>query len=344
MHEYIEVQFRRNGRGFRVARQISGGFEFDEPDPPTRKIDLGFAPYDAGTRYRMDHIRQVKGWGAEEFRLRVSVEDGALVIRGDDEFSLPEGFYNVTANVSGASVGKLPGRVEVTHDGHGDVLIDLEFDDRDIVVDLSNADDMILTLLGASTIDGEAAIDWVSDDNVRPTKRACVLNLLANLRVFPSVSDPLIADATCLFKSLDERCYAEVSTTFFDRVSELSEEVDNRVYPEGRPYAPIHALLIGAIGNFEAAAEGLFTESGLLSFRAEGSPSLQMVIATPTSPYQSRFVDLDLDLGNPLQDIAGLIVHIGELLNGEPTNHLDLRKKLAKGKAAPYLYYKVVSP
>jgi len=68
-----------------------------------------------------------------------------------------------------------------------------------------------------------------------------------------------------------------------------------------------------------------------------------MVIATPNTPFQSRFVDLDLDLGNPLQDVAGLIVHIGELLNGQPTNHLDLRKKLSKGKAAPFLYYNVVS-
>jgi hypothetical protein len=344
MHEYIEVQFRRNGKGFWIARQISGGFEFEESDPPTRKIDLAFAPFDDGTRYRMDHIRQVKGWGPEEFRLRVSAEDGALVIRGDDEFSLPEGFYNVTANVSGASVRKMPGRVEVVHNGHGEVVIELALDDRDIEVDLSNADDKILTLLCASTIDGEAALDWVSDDDVRPTKRACVLNLLANLRVFPSVSDPLIVDATCLFKSLDERCYAEVSTTFFDRVSELSQDEDSSVYPEGQPHALIHALLIDAIGKFEAAADGLFPVSGLRSFRAEGSPSLQMVIATPTAPYQSRFVDLDLDLGNPLQDVAGLIVHIGELLNGDPTNHLDLRKKLAKGKAAPYLYYRVVSP
>jgi hypothetical protein len=53
MHEYIEVQFRRNGKGFRIARQVSGGFEFEESDPPTRTIDLGFALFDDGTRYRM---------------------------------------------------------------------------------------------------------------------------------------------------------------------------------------------------------------------------------------------------------------------------------------------------
>jgi hypothetical protein len=343
MHEYIEVEFLRNGKSFPLKRQTAAGFEFEERDPPTRTIDLGFAPYDDGTKYRIAHIRQVKGWGPEEFKLRISVEDGVLVIRGDDEYSLPEGFYNITAMVSGANVRKLPGRAELKHDNHATVTIDLEIDDRTIDVDLSRADPDILNLLGASTIDDQSAIDWVENDDIRPTRRACVLNLVANLRVFPTLSDPLLKETTCLFKSLDERCYAECSTEFFDRVSALSEEEDNSVYPEGPPYAPIHALLIEAIGQFDPDAAGIFTDKGLLSFRAEGSPSLQMVIATPSTPFVARFVDLDLDLGNPLQDLAGLVVHIGELLNGQPTNHLDLRATLAKRKAGPYLYYKVVS-
>src|SRR5262245_47937591 len=104
MHEYIEIQFRRRDQRFRLTRQTSGGFEFDESDPPTRTIDLGFAPSETITEYRMNRIRQVKGWTSEEFRLRVSVEDGSLVVRGDDEYSLPEGFYNVTANVEDAKL------------------------------------------------------------------------------------------------------------------------------------------------------------------------------------------------------------------------------------------------
>ena len=50
---------------------------------------------------------------------------------------------------------------------------------------------------------------------------------------------------------------------------------------------------------------------------------------------------LDLDLGNPLQDVLGFVVHMGELLDGKPTNHLELRKALAKSKAGGFLYYKV---
>ena len=59
---------------------------------------------------------------------------------------------------------------------------------------------------------------------------------------------------------------------------------------------------------------------GLLSFRGEGAPSLQIVIA-----------------------IVGFVVHMGELLSGKATCHLDLRKRLAKTTARDFLYYKVVS-
>ena len=55
-----------------------------------------------------------------------------------------------------------------------------------------------------------------------------------------------------------------------------------------------------------------------------------------------KLADLFVVDGNPLQDIAGFIVHMGELVGGDPTNHLDLRKKLAKTAAGEFLYYKVV--
>ena len=80
MHEYIEIQFRRNGKPFRIARQIEHGFEFQEADPPTRTIDIGFAPAEDGTRYRLQRIRQIKGWDAQHFELNISVEDGRTVV------------------------------------------------------------------------------------------------------------------------------------------------------------------------------------------------------------------------------------------------------------------------
>jgi hypothetical protein len=136
-----------------------------------------------------------------------------------------------------------------------------------------------------------------------------------------------------------------VAPALYTRVFELSETHD-KFYPEGHPTAKIHEELFPAITAFDGAAAGLFARDGLWSFRAEGGPSLQMVIARPSSSYPSEFADIDLDLGNPLQDVAGLIVHIGELLTGKPTNHLDLWSTLRKKSKAtsPYIYYEVRTP
>ncbi|HET9371253.1 MAG TPA: hypothetical protein VFO19_13425 [Vicinamibacterales bacterium] len=343
MHEYIEIQFRRNDKRFRLDRQVENGFEFDEPDPETRRISLGLAPRDAVTRYRMDHIRQIQGWSAGEFKLKVAVEDGSLVIRGHDRYSLPEGFYDVTVSVDGAKAKMRTGRVRVPHDDHAQTDCELSFDDRTIEVDLASSDPMIASVLAASQLDGRSGLDWVMDTGIRPTRRACVLNLLASLRVFPTLSAPLLSDIDRLFVSLDDRCYARTLPSLFTRVSDLANHHD-KVYAEGRPHAAVHRLLLPAIGAFDSAAIGLFVDDGLASFRAEGSPSVQLVVATPTTSYPFNFAELDLDLGNPLQDLVGLTIHIGELLDGKRTNHLDLRRKLAAGKAKEFLYYKVVNP
>jgi hypothetical protein len=344
MHEYIEIQFKRRGKAFRLKRQTHEGFEFEEADAPTRTIDVGFRPFDEGTRERMKRICRVKGWPESEFRIWPATEEGSLVLRGDDEFSLPEGFYVVTTNVSDAKTKKTtPRRVEVPHDGHGLVVIELETDERTIDVDLDDLDPKMKAVLEASEIDGLPGLEWVASDDIRPTRRACALNLLASLRVTPTLSAPLIEHVSLFFLGKDDRTYARVSPSFLHTVAALGESHD-KFFPEGRPHAPVHDLLIPAIDAFDLPARGLFKAADLLSFRAEGGPSLQMVIAQTRPPLDRCYVDFDLDLGNPLQDVAGFIVHIGELLDGNPTNHLDLRRKLRNGKAGQFIPYTVVGP
>jgi len=343
MHEYIDVRFRRKNKPFRVKRQTASGIEFDETDPISRTITIGFAAADEITRYRVSRIAQVKDWGSGQFQLRISVEDGSIVLRGDDEDSLPEGRYHVTVNVSDAQVDNVSRAVVVPHDDHAELELDLTTDERTIDVDLVDADADILRVLDASVLDGQPARKWVANSDFRPTRRACVLNLLASLRVTPLVSTPLIGDVQRLFRAREERAYAVVERSLFSTVSDLSDRDDRPFYREGRPNAPIHKELLDAVWAEEPPTKAVFTDEGLRSFRAEGAPSLQLVMSTPQANFAHTFLDADLDLGNPLQDVAGLIVHLGELLNGTPTNHLDLAGKLSKGKAKPYLYYRVAS-
>ena len=67
---------------------------------------------------------------------------------------------------------------------------------------------------------------------------------------------------------------------------------------------------------------------------------MQTVIATPPAGFAHTYAEFDLDMGNALQDLEGFVVHMIELTDGKPTNHLDLRDKVAK-KAGRFLYYDI---
>ena len=136
----------------------------------------------------------------------------------------------------------------------------------------------------------------------------------------------------------NDRAYMRVDRAFLERVEDLVLDPARRFYREGPPAARIHGRLLDEI---PAAERPGFTR--LISFRGEGKPSLQMVIAVPPVASPHTYAEFDLDLANPLQDVLGFIVHMGELLDGKPTNHLDLRKSLAKTKAKDFLYYTVAA-
>src|SRR4051812_36574412 len=83
MNEYIEVEFRKpGGQRLRVKRQVTGGIEFEEPDPIERTVGLQLNGRSAATELRMRRIAQVKGWELGQFKLTISVEDGNIVLRG----------------------------------------------------------------------------------------------------------------------------------------------------------------------------------------------------------------------------------------------------------------------
>ena len=140
-----------------------------------------------------------------------------------------------------------------------------------------------------------------------------------------------------------ERAYARVDREFLSLLEDLASDPKRPFYREGRPVDDMHKRLVESIPKEDRQ---LFSADRLLSFRGETKgrgPSLQAVVAEPPAGCDFAYADIDLDLGNALQDIAGFIVHMGELVGGEPTNHLDLREKLAKTSAEPYLYYKLAS-
>jgi len=68
---------------------------------------------------------------------------------------------------------------------------------------------------------------------------------------------------------------------------------------------------------------------------------MQLCAAIPPATMASDrvCVDADIGLGNPLWDLEGLIIHIGELIDPSRKDHLALRDKLAGTASDEFLYY-----
>jgi len=154
------------------------------------------------------------------------------------------------------------------------------------------------------------------------------------------VGAPLVALVDHVFFVGSDRMYAKADRTLLDTIEMLVLDPKKPFYAEGKPNAPIHGRLLSALPE-PPDVKMRFTN--LSSFRGEGKPSMQAVLAVPPPDLPHTYAEFDLDLGNPLQDVLGFFVHVGELLDGKPTNHLDMRKTLAKTKASDFLCYTVVS-
>src|SRR5882672_3075537 len=125
MNEKIEVGLRKNGRPLRIRRQVPEGIELDEREP-------------------MRIIGRINGWPPGEFRLRTSVEDGRLVLRGAaNEHSLPEGDYELRLQIEEASISNRNRFVTVEHNGTGQLTADVTMDDRNIAVRFDDWDPRI---------------------------------------------------------------------------------------------------------------------------------------------------------------------------------------------------------
>ncbi|RPH54318.1 MAG: hypothetical protein EHM89_18720 [Acidobacteria bacterium] len=339
MNEFIEVRFQKNDKRLRVKRQRPGGIEFDEHDPLERTVGIEFGARDEITRVRMDSIRRIQGWQPGEFKLKMSGEGGSIVLRGANEHALPDVRYKIRLQIEEAKTPRAQ-MATVDHDGSALVTIDVEMDDRTVNVDLTAADATILALLERSRVDGAAGSEWVADTARRPTRQACLLNLIASLRTRPTMAAPLLKLVERIFFVANDRMYAKVDRRMVDVLQDLADDPDRPFFAEGTPHAAIHGRLLTEMPE-PPEVRARFTD--LFSFRAEGKPSMQVVVAVPPADLAHSYAEFDLDLGNPLQDVVGFFVHIGELLDGKPTNHLDMRKSLAQTNAGRFLYYTVVS-
>jgi hypothetical protein len=344
MNESFILRIRRAGKAFPIDRSTSEGLVFgNETDARPRKWSLGFWPRSEITKYRTDRIRTLRGWAAGEFKLKLRHLDGALRFEGDDPDALPSGHYYLRLQIDGLKTlgGRL--RLDLEEGEETSLKIDVEADRRQIALttEVDEFDPDILRALRSqdSKVDGLAIGDWLEASNPRASRKACLLNLMAKLRVSPDPKNAMVNHVTSIFFVDVDRIYAAVQKQFHDRLTTLANDPKKPFYREGRPHAAIHERLLTSITDkgLEPDVAGYTLES----FRQEGRTCLQAVVAIPPNGGGRYYADLDLDLGNSLQDVAGFLIHMAEVADRRPTDHLDLQKQLAKGATGKFLYYRV---
>ncbi len=346
MNEAFRLRLVRDGQFWPITSLSSDGIVLsNEHDAFPRTLTLEFDARSQVTAYRMNRVRQLNGWSAWTFQLHGTLLDGGFYFTGSDPLSLPGGNYwaRITVTDLKTSSKRLPLDI---NDGQADAVLEapVQMDPRSISLTtaFTDFDPQILAVLQAqgSTIDGLTIDQWLASNDPRANRKACLLNLMAKLRTAPTAKAPLISYVNSVFFAGTERVYCEVRSELFPPLQALAADPDKPFYYEGTPTSTMHLKLLERI---EALGLGQASDYRLHSFRQEGKPSMQAVVAVPKSGTGSRFADFDIDLGNPLQDADGFIIHMGELASGAPTDHLSLRAKLAKGALKEFLYYRLTT-
>ena len=343
MNEAFQLRLRRNGRTWPIDAFSGDGIVLNnERDAFPRSVTVEFDARSEVTRYRMNRIRQLKGWRGWQFNLKVTLVDGMLTFAGDDQDSLPGGAYWLRVSI--ADLETPSGRLKVDiADGQPDARVDVDVaaDPRSIRVrTFGDFDPQILAVLQApgSSLDGQPIDTWLASAGTRPNRKACLLNLMAKLRTVPQPTAPLITDVRNIFFCGTERVYGQVNPNLSTRLQALADDPGQPFYAEGDPTSPTHLKLLDHI---ESRGWGNREDYTLRSFRQEGRTCMQVVVATPAVGSGPFCADFDIDLGNPLEDVDGFVVHMGELALGGDTDHLELHDALAKGAMKDFLYYTV---
>lgn len=345
MNEGFSIRLRRGGQTWPIdSLTKDDGLIFDnEVDAFPRSLTLEFDGDNAATTYRMNRVRDLRGWNAGVFNLNLTVKDGMLFASGVDPDALPSGYYWFRLTIDDVIIPAKDVHLHLEEDTSDTVVtVDVKTDPRDVELTepIDDFDDEIKRIIQSpdSHADTLAIPDWLDDSDPRPSRKACLLNLMAKLRTAPTAGDPLITTVNSVFFCGNERIYARVTPSLFVRLQALADDPDRPFYAEGPPTSSMHQKLLASI---ETHGWGSQANYELWSFRQEGHPSMQIVCATPTIGGLPFCADLDIDLGNPLQDLEGFAIHMGELIGNGATDHLDLWKKLSKGATKNYLYYDI---
>jgi len=344
MDEKIVVHFENDGTPMKVQSfSREEGIAFDKPkDASPLNIAFGLQSLLPG---RLDPVRLRHDWRNREFGLDATVEDGSWVLSGfnGDREGLPFGVYDITVEVESYTFRNSGQRVVLKQGKQVEISLNAQPDARRIQLQ-DNFDAATATLLGKSAVDGQPVAQWLASGTPREARKACLLNILTKL-----AAPPMPGARKSLTSRFEGLHFAEVDRIYGAASPALKTDLDGFVAKkgwvfEGRPTASIHQKVVrDALKRFKTDLAGKKLEDfSLSSYRQGGRNSLQVVVAEPKFEHPAVYADLDIDLGNPLWNLDGFIVHLGELIDSGRTDHFSLHEKLNKGDTEDFVFYQIV--
>ncbi len=343
------VRFESGSTPLNVTRfNAERGIVFDtHPDASPLNVGIGMQPR---LPKLLEPVRNRNGWQAGEFRLHAEAASGGLRLSGyaQDPKNLPAGIYDVSFEVESYTFTDAFQTVEIPKSGEAQVTLHEQPDPREVKLHENFDPDNVPVLKDAkSLLDGNSVRDWLDDGAVRENRKACLLNVLAKL-LAPRPA-PAAGNETPLTDEVRHVCFADVDRIYAAVRPELSQRMEVLkasklwVKEKGKLH-PTHERLKDFMVSHGIITEDEKKRYRLVSYRQGGRNCLQIVLAIPPEGFRDPtllYADIDIDLGNPLWDIEGLVVHLGEVLDSGRTDHLKLHDKLLEGEAAKYVYYDV---
>ena len=212
MNESLLLRFESEGQPLAIRSfRKKQGLIFDKHrDASPLNIAIGMQPV---WPKLLDRVRKRRDWRNKQFCLDSVLDSGCIRLSGykGDKYGLPSGVYDVTVEVEGYRF-KNDGwqRVTLKEGQQTTMTLQEEPDPRQIQL-RPGIDELTSKVIDhpQSIIDDEQLKLWLDNPIPRAARKACLLNILAQLRVPPAPrSRPLTTKLNYLFFADVDRIYA----------------------------------------------------------------------------------------------------------------------------------------
>jgi len=307
MDESLLLRFESVERPLNVTDFTSAeGITFDEnPEASPLNIAIGLKPLLPSL---LGPVQLRHNWSDGRFVLDAAVDSGGVRFYGaqGDRNGFPAGVYDLTVEVESYQFRDWAQRITIRESQQTVTTVHEKRDRRRVQLH-SDIDSLTAEVLDhpRSLLDGMGARQWLDSPVPRPARKACLLNVLAKLRVPPDPTRGLPEPLTSLIEFV---YFADVDRAYMAAKPDLSTRLDRMVetglwVEEGVPKATIHARLKESLTrsgiDIPNQDKNRFS---LMSYRQGGRNNLQIVVALPPEgfPIPTVYADVDIDLGNPL--------------------------------------------